>query len=42
MVTGLALAAHNGVTVSSLGVPGYGRTLLAKLIAGPTAPAGRS
>ena len=29
--TGIALAAHKGVTVASLGDPGYGRTLAAKL-----------
>jgi uncharacterized membrane protein len=33
VITGLAVAAHNGVTVASLGQPGYGRTLLAKLVA---------
>jgi putative copper export protein len=30
--TGLLLAWHNGVTLASLAHPGYGRTLLAKLI----------
>ena len=31
--TGVALAWHKGVTISSLGDPGYGRTLAAKLVA---------
>lgn len=32
ITTGLLLAYHHGVTVMSLSQPGYGRTLLAKLI----------
>jgi uncharacterized membrane protein len=32
VLTGVALAAHRGVTVGSLAEPGYGRTLAAKLI----------
>jgi uncharacterized membrane protein len=32
VLTGIALAAHRGVTVGSLAEPGYGRTLAAKLI----------
>jgi uncharacterized membrane protein len=31
--TGVALAAHKGVTIASLADPGYGRTLAAKLVA---------
>jgi uncharacterized membrane protein len=31
VATGIALAAHAGVTLGSLGEPGYGRTLTAKL-----------
>jgi len=31
--TGVALAWHKGVTISSLADPGYGRTLAAKLVA---------
>ena len=32
VLTGVALAAHRGVTFGSLAEPGYGRTLAAKLI----------
>jgi uncharacterized membrane protein len=32
VLTGIALAAHRGVTLGSLAEPGYGRTLAAKLI----------
>jgi uncharacterized membrane protein len=32
ILTGIALAARNGVTVGSLTEPGYGRTLAAKLV----------
>lgn len=32
ITTGIALAYHHGVTVASLARPGYGQTLLAKLI----------
>ena len=33
LVTGVALAWHKGVTIASLGEPGYGRTLAGKLAA---------
>jgi uncharacterized membrane protein len=33
VTTGVALAWHKGVTISSLADPGYGRTLAAKLVA---------
>jgi hypothetical protein len=32
LLTGIALAAHRGITVQSLAEPGYGRTLAAKLV----------
>jgi uncharacterized membrane protein len=32
LTTGVALAWHHGVTLASLSEPGYGRTLLAKLV----------
>lgn len=33
VASGVALAAHKGVTVASLATPGYGRTLAGKLLA---------